>query len=221
MSTMFSRALMVLRSLSLRTYTFTLCVIAGTLFLCMGFFMEPNIDFSHTTTKVKKEIDTATASNLTINIEVESLSACSNDTYNIIEIDEVSLDTEEDIDLASEETSLSLEDYLEFTRLVEAEAKSEDIKGKTLVAEVVMNRVASEIFPGTITEVINDPGQFDPVNNKYIDYAVPSHEAKVAVMNALAGVEDSQGALYFQKSEAKVWGDKKYLFRYGGHSFYR
>lgn len=220
MSTMFSRALMVLRSLSLRTYSFTLCVIAGTLFLCMGFFMEPNIDISLTTTKVKKEIDTATASNLTISIEVESLSACSNDTENIIEIDEVTLDAEESESI-DEETSLSLEDYLEFTRLVEAEAKSEDLNGKILVAEVVMNRVVSDIFPDTISEVINDPGQFDPVNNKYINYTIPSHEAKVAVMNALAGGEDSQGALYFQKSEAKVWGDKEYLFRYGGHSFYK
>jgi len=222
MSTMFSRALMVMRSLSLRTHTFTLCVIAGTLFLCMGFFMEPNIDLSHTTTSVQKEIDTASASNLTISIEVESLSACSDNTENIIEVDSLSLDSEEEIEADSAlDSTVSMDEYLEFARLIEAEAKSEDLHGKTLVASVVMNRVASDIFPNTITEVINDPGQFDPVNNKYINYAVPSHESKVAVMNVLKGENDSIGALYFQKSEAKEWGNKKYLFRYGGHSFYK
>lgn len=217
MSTIFSRALMVMRSLSLRTHTFTLCVITGTLLLCLGFFNEPNIDVLHTTTSVQKEMETASASNLTISIEVESLSMCSESEKNVIELNEISID---DV-LPNSDTIISLDEYMEFARLIEAEACSEDLMGKTLVAEVVNNRVSCDIFPNTISDVINDPGQFDPVNNKYIDYAIPSHDAKQAVIDSLKTVDGAEGALYFQKSAATEWGDKEYLFRYGSHSFYR
>lgn len=211
---------MVMRSLSLKTHTFTLCVLTGTLLLCLGFFNEQNIDVSHTTTSVNKEMETASASNLTISIEVESLSVCSdNEEYrNLIEVNEISMD---EIDSNEERFDISLDEYLEFARLVEAEAATEDLRGKTLVADVVMNRVASDIFPCTLNEVINDPGQFDPVDNKYINYAIPTHDAKLAVMDALKSKGGAYGALYFQKSAATEWGDKTYLMRYGNHSFYR
>ena len=209
---------MVMRSLSLRTHTFTLCVLTGTLLLCMGFFKEPNIDVSHTTTSVQKEMETASASNLTISIEVASLSLNSSDQEEVIELNELSLS--DDV-TAESQLDVSMDEYLEYARLIEAEASSEDIVGKTFVADVVINRVFSDIFPNTISEVINDPGQFDPVDNKYINYAVPSHDAKVAAMKALNGEGGSKGALYFQKSKATEWGDKTFLFRYGNHSFYK
>lgn len=223
MSTFFDRALMVMRSLSIRTHSFTVCVIAGTLLLCMGFFKEPNIDISHTTTNVQREMETASASNLTISIEVESISLCSDVESEVLSVNEISIDDIEDVD--GEEAintceNITLDEYLELARLVEAEASSEDVQGKTYVANVVINRVFSDIFPNDISSVINDPGQFDPVDRKYINYAVPTHESKLAVMNALSGDNGALGALYFQKSEATEWGDKNYLFRYGSHSFY-
>lgn len=219
MSTMLNRALMVMRSLSFRTHTFALCVITGTLFLCMGFFMEPNIDISCTTTSVLKEMETASASNLTINIEVSSLCMNSDTVEKVVEMNELSI---EDIQSDNEELSdVSLDDYLEFARLIEAEASSEDLKGKTLVADVVINRIASDIFPNTLTDVINDPGQFDPVDSMYIKYAIPTHDSKLAAINVLNGDNDTKEALYFQKSAATEWGDKQYLFRYGNHSFYK
>ena len=218
MSSMFSRALMVMRSLSLRTYTFTLCVVTGTLLLCMGLFKEPNIDVSHTTTSVQKEMETASASNLTISIEVASLSLNSDGMKEVLELNQLSLDEEEEFD---DSLDVSMDEYLEFSRLIEAEASSEDLYGKTLVADVVVNRVFSDIFPNTIREVVNDLGQFDPVSNKYINYAVPTHDSKCAAMRALNGEGGSKGALYFQKSVATEWGDKEFLLRYGNHSFYR
>ncbi|MDO4188860.1 MAG: cell wall hydrolase [Lachnospiraceae bacterium] len=219
MSSMLSRTLMVMRSLSLKTHTFTLCVVAGTLLLCMGFFKEPNIDVSHTTTSIQKEMENASASNLTICIEVASLSVNSDYKNEVLEINELTLDDKKESE--DEGVNVSFEDYLEFARLIEAEASTEDIIGKTYVADVVINRVVSDIFPDSISEVINDPGQFDPVNNKYIKYAIPTHESKEAVMNALNDSKGAKGALYFQKSKATEWGDKEYLFRYGNHSFYR
>ena len=217
MSSMLARALMVMRSLSLRTHTFTLCVVAGTLLLCLGLFREPNTDVSYSTTSVKKEMDTASASNLTIDIEVASLALNSDTEEQKIQINELSLDEDKEDD----SLNVSMEDYLEFSRLVEAEASSEDLYGKTLVANVIVNRIYSDIFPDTLSEVIHDEGQFDPVDNGYIDYVEPSHDAKCAAMRALKREGYSDGALYFQKSAVEKWGDKVFLMRYGNHSFYK
>lgn len=218
MSTFFERSLMVMRSLSLRTHAFTLCVITGTLFLCLGFFKEPNIDFSRTTTNVQKELDVASASDLTITVEVCSLSQCSDRDSNVISVNEL---TKPDTESQTGENSLTLDEYITLSKVVEAEAATEDVDGKTLIANVVFNRVDSSKFPEDILSVIYDPGQFDPVSNGYIDYCEPSHDAKVAVMNAAEGKDNSKGALYFQKSKSTEWGDKTFLFRYGNHTFYK
>lgn len=62
-------------------------------------------------------------------------------------------------------------------QLVQAEAGNQNIKGKRLVVDVVLNRVDSEDFPDTIEEVIFQYGQFaviedgafDRVSNKVAD----------------------------------------------------
>ena len=50
---------------------------------------------------------------------------------------------------------------------MEAEAGTEDIKGKVLIANVIMNRVANKEFPNTVTDVImdrkNGVPQFSPI----------------------------------------------------------
>ncbi|MGN1084537.1 MAG: cell wall hydrolase, partial [Lachnospiraceae bacterium] len=46
------------------------------------------------------------------------------------------------------------EDKEVLLRIVEAEATCEDIKGRMLVANVILNRVVSEDFPDSITEVV-------------------------------------------------------------------
>ena len=58
-----------------------------------------------------------------------------------------------------EEEYISIEDYENLLRIVEAEAGGEDETGKLLVANVVLNRVESESFPDTITEVILQKNQ--------------------------------------------------------------
>ena len=49
---------------------------------------------------------------------------------------------------------LSEQDHDALLRIVEAEAGGEDSDGKLLVANVVLNRVNSEKFPDTVTEVV-------------------------------------------------------------------
>lgn len=106
-------------------------------------------------------------------------------------------------------------------RLVECEAKSEDYEGKLLVANVVLNRLATGYWGDTITSVIEAPGQFDPVSSGAVMTVQVSKTTVDAVINALNGDDLSEGAIYFRKSPEKMWGGKEYLFRHGAHSFYK
>ena len=135
------------------------------------------------------------------------------------------------ITLAENPTLMSDEDYATLLRIVEAEAGSEDIKGRVLVANVIMNRVKSEDFPNTVTEVVwdNSDGvpQFSPTYDGRINEVTVSDETREAVKQALKGTDYSEGALFFiQKSAAEAhnvkWFEKdlKKLFKYGVHEFY-
>lgn len=135
------------------------------------------------------------------------------------------------ITLAENPTLMSDEDYDTLLRIVEAEAGSEDIKGRVLVANVIMNRVKSEDFPNTVTEVVwdNSDGvpQFSPTYDGRINEVAVSDETREAVKQALKGADYSEGALFFiQKSAAEEhnvkWFEKdlKRLFKYGVHEFY-
>lgn len=135
------------------------------------------------------------------------------------------------ITLAENPTLMSDEDYDTLLRIVEAEAGSEDIKGRVLVANVIMNRVKNDNFPGTVTEVVwdNSDGvpQFSPTYDGRINEVTVSDETREAVKQALKGTDYSEGALFFiQKSAAEAhnvkWFEKdlKKLFKYGVHEFY-
>lgn len=55
--------------------------------------------------------------------------------------------------------------------VVEAEAGNQDMTGKRLVVDVVLNRVDSPLFPDTITEVLEQPGQFTTMWNGAVEDA--------------------------------------------------
>ncbi len=127
---------------------------------------------------------------------------------------------------------LSEEDYEMLLRIVEAEAGNQDEEGKLLVANVVLNRVESEKFPDTVTEVVlqqeNGVCQFSPVSNKTLWKVKVSEETEDAVERALMGDDISDGALYFAArkyadSEKMKWFDSHltYLFEHGGHEFFK
>ena len=58
--------------------------------------------------------------------------------------------------------------------MVQAEAGGQPDDGQRLVIDCVLNRVGSEYFPDTISEVINAPGQFEVVANGSIRKATPT-----------------------------------------------
>ena len=116
-------------------------------------------------------------------------------------------------------------------RIVEAEAGCEDEDGKLLVANVILNRLNSDRFPDSITEIVfqreNGVAQFSPTVDGSYNKVQISEETVNAVGRALAGEDISQGALYFAArkyadSESMRWFDEKLtlLFRHGGHEFF-
>ena len=127
---------------------------------------------------------------------------------------------------------LSDKDYEALLRIVEAEAGGEDQDGKLLVANVVLNRVNSELFPDTVFQVVMQKeqgiAQFSPtVDGRYQNVRV-SEDTVAAVERALYGADISQGALYFcardkADSDKLKWFDKKLtrLFSYGHHEFFQ
>ncbi len=127
--------------------------------------------------------------------------------------------------------NLSQEDYDVLLRIVEAEAGCEDIKGKMLVAGVVMNRVESSRFPDTVREVVFQRGngtvQFSPVRDGRLNRVKVSEETKEAVKRVLYGEDITEGALYFAARkyadpERMKWFDNSLtlLFSYGGHELF-
>ena len=59
-------------------------------------------------------------------------------------------------------------------RMVQAEAGNQIEDGQRLVIDCVLNRMESEYFPDTISEVIKAPGQFEVVANGAIRKAEPT-----------------------------------------------
>ncbi len=106
-------------------------------------------------------------------------------------------------------------------RIVEAEASGDSLDGKCAVAGVVLNRVESPIFPNTVWGVVSQPGQFGPVRNGRYNSVKVSESTRRAVDMALAGVDNSGGALYFQNTRSASWAGKSFTGRVGHHSFFR
>lgn len=127
---------------------------------------------------------------------------------------------------------LSTDELEVLQRIVEAEATGEDIYGKILVANVVINRVNGDEFPDTISEVVFQKSggsyQFSPTKDGRYWSVKISKSTIEAVDRALSGEDYSQGAIYFfarkltSQTKAK-WFDESLsrLFRYGCHEFYK
>lgn len=115
------------------------------------------------------------------------------------------------------------EDAYLLCRIAMAEAGNQDTEGKALVMLVVLNRVwGDNEFPGTVKEVIYQPGQFSPVLNGTFEDAKPDRDCWEALEMVEMGWDESRGALYFESRSESTWHQAhlKFLFRHGDHFFY-
>ena len=121
----------------------------------------------------------------------------------------------EDSDIAEE---IYYDELELLAQLVEAEAGNQPFEGKCLVADVILNRVESEDFPNTITEVIFQEGQFSVVKNGALDKAgYNMKEDDYAAVMWEVELHSNREVLYFNNcSKVSGSGEK---FKVGGHWF--
>ena len=101
-------------------------------------------------------------------------------------------------------------------RCVEAEAGTQDLLGKRLVVDVILNRVDSSGFPNDIISVITQDGQFSVVGNGMIDLVEPSESTFEAIEMELEQRTDSE-ILYFRTGHPHSWCESSY--QHGAHFF--
>lgn len=106
-------------------------------------------------------------------------------------------------------------------RCVNAEARGEPYQGQVAVAAVVLNRVKSPSFPGTVSGVVYQPGAFSSVNDGQIDLE-PSASCRSAAQDAANGVDPTYGSIYFYNPSktSNAWiRSRPVVTTIGGHVF--
>ncbi len=100
--------------------------------------------------------------------------------------------------------------------LIFCEAGNQPYEGQVAVGAVVMNRVNSVAYPGSIREVIYQSGQFGPAMTGWLDQVLANgsytQTALQAAADALAGSDPVEGCLSF--------GNGNYGIRIGDHYFH-
>ena len=144
------------------------------------------------------------------------------------ETDCVYLTRQEDADayLESGDTYYNGDTLYWLSRIIYAESGNQSLAGQIGVGNVVLNRVASPLFPDSVFEVIFDRSygvQFSPVENGSI-YSVPDDEAVVAAKLALDGANTVGESLYFVNPYIGAGGwfaaNLSYVTSIGDHVFY-
>ena len=103
--------------------------------------------------------------------------------------------------------------------VVEAEAGNQDMIGKRLVVDVVLNRVDSPLFPDTITEVLEQPGQFTTMWNGAVEdagYHMQQDDCD-AVMMEVTGKRLDYDIYFFTAGEYNASCKPAYI--HGDHYF--
>ena len=98
---------------------------------------------------------------------------------------------------AEAETKYTEDDFELLARVIEAEAGGESDYHKLCVGTVVMNRVASDKYPNTLTEVIYQPGQYQCVTNSHINNE-PSESSYEAAESILDGRRMFRSSVVYQ-----------------------
>ena len=109
---------------------------------------------------------------------------------------------------------LTYEEKMLLARVIWVEARGESAEGQQAVAEVVLNRLASDRFPNTLKSVIYAPDQFRSVN--FLDDATPEQAQFDALEHAIYGPYIlPENVVHFAtyKTNPYVWG------QIGGHIF--
>ena len=108
---------------------------------------------------------------------------------------------------------ISADDAELIAKTVQAEAGNQDMKGKRLVAAVIVNRVNSPEFPNTVEGVLSQDGQFSTY--KYLNKTEATWQDRLAVRMESERTINC-GVYFFRTSR---YGTGEPLFKYGDHYF--
>ena len=137
---------------------------------------------------------------------------------------EIESTLEESTDSKEYTIPISTEDQNKLCKLAFAEAGNQDVDGKALVMLVVLNRVESNKFPDSISEVIFARNQFSVTTNGMYDNAPADDPGCLEALElVMQGYDISQGATYFESMKSyDSWHYKNlnFLFEHGDHWFY-
>lgn len=93
---------------------------------------------------------------------------------------------------------------------------------KIAVTNVILNRVKAG---QSVYEVLHAPGQFTAINNYYSKRLVPNASTKEAVLAAVAGEDNSRGAIFYCNPRYArtmyFFNSRTYLFTLEGQNFYK
>ena len=116
------------------------------------------------------------------------------------------------------------EDLFWLSRVIYAESGNQPLEGKMAVGNVVMNRVASPIYPNTVEGVLAQKNQFSTYKSGALADRTPNESSIIAAKLVLDGgvVEEVRNALFFD-STAGSWASrhKQCIAVIGGHKFYQ
>lgn len=116
--------------------------------------------------------------------------------------------------------SYTPEDVLWLSRIVQVEGRGTEYECKLAVANVVLNRKNSGVFPDTIYGVIFHPGQFPPAHKSGFSSIVPSEECILAAKSALNGENNISKSLYFNNRPFSSKADDLYKIIDGEYFYY-
>ena len=130
---------------------------------------------------------------------------------------DTSYDDSSSSDTTDTSTSASSSDRELLAGLIYCEAGNQSREGKVAVGAVVMNRVASSSFAGTIKGVIYESGQFSPAGSGWLDSVIANGSIPSSCYDAadaaLAGENPIGSAMYFNTGSGKG-------IKIGAHQFY-
>lgn len=117
------------------------------------------------------------------------------------------------------EVSFTEDDRYLLANLIYCEAGGEPYEGQVAVGAVVINRVLSSVFPNTLSGVIYQSGQFEPVSTGRLALALAENRATAscyrAADEAMSGVTNVGTCVFFRTPIPGLEG-----INIGGHVFY-
>lgn len=144
-----------------------------------------------------------------------------NETYDIEPyttyiVEEPESEELESVTMPESSITMVVEDYIYFAQCVMAEAGDQDELGKRLVIDVILNRKDNINFPDNITDVINEPYQFEVVSNGSINEVIPTDDIYTLIQEEIQNRTDYD-VLYFRTDHYHNFGTQ--LFQHQDHYF--